>query len=55
MSKENYREESYRQKIVSLADDSCLASWESIARELIDQMSEQDAEDFYDYFMANCV
>jgi hypothetical protein len=53
--------ESFREKIIGLAigcdythDDSC-ATWESIARELIAQMSEQDCQDFYDYFMDNCM
>jgi hypothetical protein len=43
---------SFREKIISLADNS-QATWESIAREVIAQMSEKEAEDFYDYFIDN--
>jgi hypothetical protein len=42
--------ESFREKICELADD---LSWETIAREMIAQMSEQEAKDFYDYVNEN--
>ena len=43
--------ESFRGKIINLAEEN--SNWEAIARELITQMSEKDAEDFYEYFVEN--